>query len=167
MKAPRRSMSSKFWRIFRYAKIRTVRVAGSPHAVAAGLTAGFVVAWTPFPGVHLLMGLALAWLVRGSLVAAAIGTTFSNPLTIPFILPLTWEVGHVILGRDASGPAPITEVLRSLESFHVLELWKPVLQPMLLGSLPLMIVTGPCCYLIAFLAVRRYRAARRERLALR
>lgn len=148
-------------------RVKAVRLTGSPHSVALGFAIGLMSAWTPFFGFHIAMALAAAFLLRGSLVAATLGTAFSNPLTIPFILPITWQVGHQMLGRTPDSDATAAALVRQLEGLHVAELWHPLFEPLTFGALPPAIVTGLCCYVATFVGIRRYRAARKMRLAAR
>ncbi|MFN9910209.1 MAG: DUF2062 domain-containing protein [bacterium] len=59
----------------------------------------------PFFGLQILLGVALANLVRGSQILAAAGTWISNPLTS---LPLYWfnyQVGSWLLGPGPGFPS--------------------------------------------------------------
>jgi uncharacterized protein len=154
-------------RTLRYVRARALRMGGSPHAVAAGLSIGLMSAWTPFFGFHIAIALGLAFLLRASLIAATLGTAFSNPLTIPFILPITWQIGHQMLGREPSAATSTADLLHLLEGFHVRELWRPVFEPLAIGALPPAILTGLCCYIATFVGIRRYRAARRANFTAR
>ncbi|WP_185969810.1 DUF2062 domain-containing protein [Rhizobium straminoryzae] len=154
-------------RSLRYMRARAVRLTGSPHAVAIGFAVGVMSAWTPFFGFHIAIALAAAFLLRGSLVAATLGTAFSNPLTIPLILPLTWQIGHRMLDRAPDSGATAAALVRQLEGLHVTELWHPLFEPLTLGALPPAIVSGLCCYLATFVGIRKYRAARAVRFAAR
>src|SRR5689334_20494876 len=80
---------------------RVLRLSGSPHAVAAGVAAGLISAFSPFIGFHLIIAFVLAYLFRGNMLAAGIATTVGNPLTIPFIWAMSYSVGNVVLGRPA------------------------------------------------------------------
>lgn len=99
-----------FWprtgfRSLRYMKLRLLRLSASPHSVAAGVAIGVGVAWTPFLGVHIIIAMALGFLLRVNLVAAALGTTFANPLTFPFIWASTWGWGtSSSVGRRRKAP---------------------------------------------------------------
>ena len=58
---------------------------GDPHYVAMGMAIGIFVACTPTIPFHTVIAIFLAFLFRGSKVAAAIGVWFSNPLTMPLL----------------------------------------------------------------------------------
>ena len=70
------------------------RLKGSPHELAVGLSSGIAVSFTPFLGLHALIALSIAWLFRGSMAAALIGTLFGNPWTFPFLWFLSFELGQ-------------------------------------------------------------------------
>jgi len=74
------------------------RQQGSPGYRARGLAAGVFTGCLPFFGLQILLGVALAGLMRGHPLLAAAGTWISNPLTT---LPLCWlnlPVGNLLLG---------------------------------------------------------------------
>ena len=58
---------------------RVARLPGSTHAVAAGFASGVAVSFTPFMGLHFIMGFVVAFITRGNLIASAIGTAIGNP----------------------------------------------------------------------------------------
>lgn len=154
-----------FRRVLGYYRLKVMRIGGSPHAVAAGLAVGVLSAWTPFLGFHLLFALPVAWLIGGSMVAAALGTAFANPLTCPIIWPLTWELGQVMLGGEATSRHIDLESL--LSHLDVSQLWRPILEPMLLGSLPLGLLCGLVFYGVTYLGIRSFRNRRLDRLTAR
>ncbi|MCR4282285.1 MAG: DUF2062 domain-containing protein [Bauldia sp.] len=148
----------------RYMKKRVLRLAGSPYAIAAGVGVGVFSAFTPFLGLHIVIAIILAFLIGGNVVAAALGTTFANPLTLPFIWASTYKVGRVIIGGPHF-PGP-DDVPANLAEKSVHAIW-PVIKPMMVGSIPLGIVAGLIFYVIVFLATRAFQTVRRERLATR
>ncbi|MGC6482360.1 MAG: DUF2062 domain-containing protein [Synechococcus sp.] len=86
---------------------RIWRMEGSPGQRARGLAAGIFCGCFPFFGLQTLLGTALAHVVRGNHLLAAIGTWISNPLTY---VPLYWfnyHVGHALL-QGALEPADLT-----------------------------------------------------------
>ena len=85
-------------RASRYLAKRAVRIAASPHAVAAGLAMGALSSFTPFLGFHFLLAFGLTALLGGNMLAAALGTAIGNPLTFPLI----WAISPTAIGRCAS-----------------------------------------------------------------
>ena len=148
----------------RYYKERVVRLAGEPHVIALGVAVGAGVSFTPFLGFHILLGLAMAYVVGGNLVATALGTAIGNPLTFPFIWASTYRLGRMILGTPhVRGEENIAQSMAA-RSFEAI--W-PILKPMVVGSVPLGIVGGAVTYVVAYNAVRAYRAVRSDRIAAR
>jgi len=139
---------------------RTARLAGSPHAIAIGAAAGAAVSCTPFLGLHFVLAVVVAWSLRGSLVASAIGTFVGNPLTFPLMWGASYEIGQLMLGDRAERPQGVAPDLLA-KPWE--QLW-PVLEPMALGSLPLGLMIGCAAYVIVYRMVAAYQSARRERL---
>ena len=57
-----------------YLRHRIARLRASPHAIASGFACGAAISFTPFVGTHVVVSAALAWLIRGNILASAIGT---------------------------------------------------------------------------------------------
>lgn len=156
---PRRS----YGRSFRYFKHRILRLEGSPHAIAAGVAAGAFASCTPLVGFHFLLSFMLAWVIGGSMIAAALGTAVGNPLTFPLIWLSSFQLGEVILGVSPTAVSPTQLEL----SFSMLwnsfgTLW-PTLKPMLLGGAIIGGIIGAFLYFSVRYAVlmrRTYHAAR-------
>ena len=120
---PRRSFS----RSIRYIAKRVLRLTATPHAIAAGVAAGIFASWTPFIGFHFMMAFVIAYLVAGNMVAAAIGTSFGNPVTFPFIWTSCYELGKFILGQETGGDRHIN-LVRLFRHLEIADLWQPVLE---------------------------------------
>ncbi|MFO1107354.1 MAG: DUF2062 domain-containing protein [Amaricoccus sp.] len=82
---------------------RVRRLPDTPHKIAIGFAAGVFVSFTPLFGLHIVLGAALAWLVRGNIVASLIGTLAGNPVTTPFIAAISLALGRRILGHGVTG----------------------------------------------------------------
>jgi uncharacterized protein (DUF2062 family) len=154
-----------FSRPFHYYRMRILRLSASPHAVAAGIASGMIAAWTPFLGFHIVLSVVLAWIVAGDVIAAALATAFANPLTFPFIWAATWKIGTWMLGGDLAAGHHHLDLHHLLGSVGWTDLWRPVIEPMLIGAIPPALVSGLFAYGLTFLLVRRYRDRRRLRLA--
>ncbi|MBF96513.1 MAG: hypothetical protein CFH34_01128 [Alphaproteobacteria bacterium MarineAlpha9_Bin4] len=86
-----------FNRTKKYFLLNLKRMKGSSHDIAIGLASGIAVSFTPFLGLHALLGITLAWILRGSMAAALVGTLFGNPWTFPFIWYLSYEIGKLLI----------------------------------------------------------------------
>ncbi|WP_275789985.1 DUF2062 domain-containing protein [Pararhizobium gei] len=142
--------------------MRVMRLSASPHAIATGVAAGAASSATPFIGFHIVIALALAYLLSGNLVAAGIATALANPLTIPLILTAIYEVGTAILGVHDSAGLSGDKILGMLRHLELAELWQPLLKPMLIGALPVSLASAVIFYIAAFWAARLFQSRRRS-----
>ncbi|MBP1850835.1 DUF2062 domain-containing protein [Rhizobium halophytocola] len=155
-----------FIRPFQYFRMRILRLTASPHSIAAGVAAGVMASWTPFMGFHFILSFAIAFVLAGNMVAAALGTAFGNPLTFPFIWTATWQIGKRMLGEPPHAGRHIN--LRQLfEHADLSQIWNPVLKPMVIGAIPPALITGATVYIVLYFVVRGYQARRRVKLAAR
>lgn len=88
-------------RSVQYVIHRMRRLPDQPHRIARGVFAGTFVNFPPVFGFQLLSAAALAWLLRGNIIAALLATFISNPLTTPFLATLCVKLGHWMLGIEA------------------------------------------------------------------
>jgi uncharacterized protein (DUF2062 family) len=133
---------------------------GTPHGVAAGLAAGVAVSLTPFLGLHLLLTLGLAYLTRGDLLAAVLGTLVGNPWTLPLILATDYRLGCLILGLPPQG----LHLPGELGPDTLLGEVGRLLWPMAVGSMPLAAAAWAVIYVAAVRAVVVGRERRLRRL---
>lgn len=143
----------------RYLLMRIQRMPGTPHSIAAGFAAGAAVSFTPFLGAHFVMAFALAWLTRGNMLAAALGTLFGNPWTFPLIFAATYELGCFLLGMEPHG----LRHLAHLDLQMLLERVRHLLWPMIVGSVPLGLLAWLATYLVFIRIVAGLQERRRRR----
>jgi uncharacterized protein (DUF2062 family) len=105
---------------------RMRRLPDQPHRIARGVFAGTFVNFPPLYGVQMLSAAALAWLLRGNIIAALLATFLSNPLTTPFIATLSVTLGHWMLGIEA--PMTFTTVYVAFTDAGA-QLWHNLLAP--------------------------------------
>jgi len=132
-------------RMIRYLKLRTIRLPGTTHSIAAGLAAGCAISWTPTWGTHCFQAPALAFALRGNLLASFIGTAFCNPWTLPFLIWTSYEAGKAILlflGQPADG----------------------MVLPALIGGYACGAAAFPLFYAVFYRAVAAARAVRRKKI---
>ena len=168
-------------RSVKYVAYRLRRLKGSANSIAVGVAWGIAVSFTPFYFLHIGIAIVGSWFMGGSLLAAAIGTLFLNPLTFPFISLLTYSIGSYFLDLSASfegmGDVSIDHIFdnfsASFEGMEVvsigyifdtfLEILMPFLLPMAVGG----ILVGIASWILVFLSVRllvsRYRELRIEK----
>ena len=114
--------STGFSRAFKYLAHRLGRLSATPYQISAGFACGAAVSFTPFIGLHFILSSICAYLIRGSIIASAIGTVVGNPLTFPFIWALTYETGAILLGvKNDSNVAHIFS--KTLSVFGQMNQW--------------------------------------------
>lgn len=162
---------------------RVRRLPDTPHRIALGFAFGTFVSFTPFFGLHVLLGAGLAWLFRGNIVASLIGTLVGNPVTTPIIAAVSLGLGHRILGHGVTG----RDFGRIAEAFSqaATGIWQSALSllgigtaqwgklslflydmvwPYFVGGLLPGIVTSIVCYYLVRPLVGAYQARRRTRM---
>ena len=83
-----------------YVAHRLRRLPDQPHRIARGVAAGIMVNFTPLFGFHFLSAAAVAWIIRGNVLAALLATFVGNPVTLPFIALMSVKLGREILGQE-------------------------------------------------------------------
>lgn len=92
-----------FRRGWEYLAHRVRRLPDTPHRIALGFACGVYVSFTPFFGLHFFLAAAIAWALRGNILASLIGTAVGNPVTFPAIAALAMGLGRRILGYGVTG----------------------------------------------------------------
>jgi uncharacterized protein len=115
---------------------------GDPHYVALGMAIGVFISVTPTIPFHTVIALALAFILRGSKAAAAIGVWFSNPVTIPLFYKGSYDVGVSILGNSAPFSTEYESIL------ELLKLGADVTIAMITGGVILGILPAIAAYFI-------------------
>jgi len=138
---------------------RILRLSATPYAISMGAACGAFASCTPFIGLHFVLGAAIAFLLRGNLIASAVGTSVGNPLTFPFIWAGTFKLGHAIVGSTGHVMPEFHEQFYQ-KSFD--QLW-PLIKPMTAGAVPIGLVIGTAMYIIVYQSVSVYQARRRIR----
>lgn len=154
-----------WWRGAKYVGKRVVRLAGSPHSVAIGVSAGVFASFTPFIGLHFLLAFGLAWIFAGNMFAAALGTAIGNPLTFPIIWTSTYNVGSRFLYPESLLPISEFNLVAMLKHLDFAQLWDPFLKAMTIGALPIGGAFALLFYGLTYLSVRSFQTYRRQRLA--
>ena len=170
-----------FRRLFSYLFQRIIRLPGTPASISIGFASGVAASFTPFLGFHFIIGGALAMLLRGNVLASAIGTFFGNPWTFILIWLADYEIGVGVI--HALGYGTDLRVL-SIDELgvimgHVLQFmsfsgavtwenlavdFEQVFMPMLIGGIVLGLIAWVVSFLVTFWAVKGWRAHRAKRM---
>ena len=149
-----------WWRASKYVVYRVRRLPGAPAAIALGFACGAFVSFTPLFGLHYLLAIALAWALRGSIIASFLGANLG--WFYPFILVWTYQLGNWIIGASGARTLPPHAGLR-----YVLRHPWDVFLPTMLGSLPIALAVAAAAFAFAYWVVVAYRNFRRHRRLVR
>ena len=133
-------------------------IKASSYAISAGFACGAMVSFTPFVGFHTLLAVITAFLCRGNLVAAVIGTAVGNPWTFPFIWSATLFTGRDILKTTQTAHVDFLSLFGNLwiavKSFDfqlfARDIW-PILHPMMIGCIPYCVIV----WIVSFYSVKK------------
>lgn len=139
----------------------------TPHSIALGTAIGLFVAWTPTVGIHMILVVAVALLMRANKVAGLIAVYISNPLTYVPMYWIEYKLGAVVVDKHVT-----YEYVREALRYHGLAEWLEAFLklcvydlavPMWLGGIVLALAHAIPGYYVTRWAVLRYR--RRTRVA--
>lgn len=147
-------------RTARYAAHRLSRLPATPYRIAAGFACGAAISFTPLIGMHFFGGALLALLLRGNVLASALGTAIGNPWTFPFIWAWTFAFGRWLIGHARE----IETLPQHISMRYIFDHPWDVFLPMLVGSIPTAIVVWFAAFLPLQRLVSGYQRARRLRL---
>lgn len=164
-----------------YVVHRLRRLPDAPHRIARGIFAGTMVSFLPLFGFHFLSAAAVAFVIRGNIVAALLGTFVGNPFTFPFMAAASLEIGHWMLGTEA--PVHLSGLMRAF-SLATGQLWtnflaifgegtaqwdylsrfyRNVWLPYMLGGVPAGIIGGTVLYYVSLPIIGAYQKLRSKK----
>ncbi|MFI3241686.1 MAG: DUF2062 domain-containing protein [Alphaproteobacteria bacterium] len=138
----------------KYIMLRLSRLKGTSHEVAIGFACGVAISFTPFVGLHLVLGAVFAFLFGANILASAIGTLVGNPWTFPFIWVSILKTGQWFLGISSNEEykgfvSLFANAMKALMAFDfktfASDVW-PIFYPMMVGSLPYCVVSFAVSY---------------------
>jgi len=137
--------------------VRIKELHGDPRYIAMGMAIGVFVGVTPTIPFHTIIAIALAFIIRGSKPAAAIGVWFANPLTIPFFYIGSFKLGTLILNK----PIPFDVKFESITA--LLTLGIDVTIAMIVGGAILGILPAIVAYILTYRIMTTVREKARVR----
>ena len=135
---------------------RFKKLQGDPHYVAMGMAIGIFVSITPTIPFHTVIAITLAFALRGSKPAAAIGVWFCNPVTAPFFYLGSYNAGMFILGKSAPFDVKYESVL------ELMKLGMDVTIAMITGGVILGILPGIAAFFITRKIFTKIRSRRKS-----
>lgn len=161
---------------------RLRRLPDTPHRICIGIAAGAFVSFLPIYGLHFLAAAILAWVLRGNILAALLGTFYGNPITFPIMAVTALELGNWLLGEPGSmsfsavmgaigrASSELSHNLMSLftgETVHwgrLQTFWWRVFLPFLIGGTLIGAPSAVVIYFVHMPLVGAYQRRRQKRL---
>lgn len=135
-----------------------IQIEAPPQETARAFALGVFLGFSPFLGLHMVLGLALALIFRLNKLAVFIGLYVNNPwLVVPFYAFATW-FGIQLTGLPEGVQFPNVGLMELFEKEFWMWLasqWK-LLIPAFVGSSVLSIVLGALAYPAALSVLRRF-----------
>ena len=129
--------------------LRFIKKGLSPHEIALGLAVGVFVAFIPAFGTHTVIAIFLAYILRINTLIVLLGTQISNPLSFPFQIFISAELGNLILN------GALLDIKFSKEINYISHyLW-----PIIAGSL----ILGISLSVLSYLSIKAFLKRRRAR----
>tara|TARA_R110002096_G_scaffold14582_2_gene50610 strand:+ start:26765 stop:27457 length:693 start_codon:yes stop_codon:yes gene_type:complete len=170
-------------RVINYTGYRLKRLPDSPHRISLGFACGAFASFSPLFGLHFFLAAFLAYVLRGNVLSALIGTFFGNPITFPFIGVISYRTGLFLMGMGPEETAwhkirnGIGEMFGSVWSGvknlfgygpttwnGFVDFFHSVFVPYLIGGLIPGFITAIVIYFVTKPLVRAYQARRKGRL---
>jgi len=170
-----------FRRLFAYLFQRVVRLPGTSASIAIGVASGVAASFLPFVGLHFLIAALLAILLRGNVLASAIGTFFGNPWTFLFIWVSDYRLGVWLLQQSGYGDQYVAFNLQQLADVMTIFVhfftfsgdvdwqqvagpFEQVFLPMTIGGTVLATLSWPVAFVLCYYSLVGWRSHRSRRL---
>jgi len=137
---------------FKFKKIlvKLIQQHNSPHEIALGAGIGAFISVLPVYGLHTVLVILAAIIVRpANKIAIFLGTNLSLPPTLPFITWAGYEIGRFILKKNL--PPLDWNFFKNLTFQKITSFY----QPLFLGSLILGVVCAIVVYGLTFFVVKK------------
>ncbi len=149
-------LSQPAWkRQLRYFYLRFIRLQGSPEYLARGMASGVFSGSFPLFGLQIIIGVALATIIRGNRIMAAAATWVSNPFTYLPIFAFNYQVGQWLLGGEPTQGFTNLDTLRGW-----MDMGTDVSIKLMLGSTVVGTVAAIASYYLGLPIIRRLRERR-------
>jgi uncharacterized protein (DUF2062 family) len=132
----------KYFSKFKEDIIRFNRQGVSGGEIAFGIALGTFIGFIPMIGVHTVLAIGLAYILRLNPLMLLLGTQISNPFSFPFLLYISVEAGNVILHRKLLGISFSREI--NYVDYYII--------PLIIGS----IVIGTIVSGVSYLLVKKF-----------
>jgi hypothetical protein len=142
--------------------VKLLELEDPPEKVARGIAVGTFVSITPTAGVQTIIAIALATVMKGNRLAAALFTWVSNYITAIPICWVNYTLGAILMGKPLLSWRGIKELVHLKSTGLVAEfcelvgnIWH-IFIPMLIGSIIFGIALAVLAYFISLPLLRKH-----------
>ena len=144
-------------RRIKYYLVRLFRIKSGSHQIALGVVIGLTPCWLPTFGIGPMLSVALAKLVKASVVSAFISAALGSFLW-PLLFFLNYKMGSILMFNDAPLDRPNnTEDVTYIEPIEQVNSWKDVGIEFSIGALFNIVFFGIVGYIVLYYLFNRYR----------
>lgn len=131
-----------------------------PEVVAASFAIGVAISFTPLIGLHWIIALLLALILKLNKVDVLLGTLVVNPLTLPAVAAAAIPIGRLLLKarHEAIAHLPWREMFRRSFWTNAGPAMKAIGLQMAIGMFFLAVIVGALTYVILVNLIRHHRA---------
>jgi len=131
-----------------------------PETVAASFAIGVAISFTPLLGLHWIIALLLAVILKLNKVDVLLGTLVVNPITLPPVAAVAIPIGRLLLRarREAVAHLPWHEMFRRSFWTAAGPTMKAIGVQMAVGMFFLSVIAGALTYVVLVNLIRRHRA---------
>ncbi len=126
----------------------------SPEKIAAAFAVGVFIGMSPLLGIHTVLGIAVAWILKLNRLVTLVGVFVTNPWTIVPIYTFGTWLGIKMLRTELIIPAIDWS---NLTLKVLLSDFKPFIAPFFVGSTALGLVSAVLSYFLIYQTVKRNR----------
>ncbi len=119
----------------------------APSEIAFAIALGNFVGILPLVGLHTLVAIGLAHLLRLNIMIVFLGTQISNPISFPFILFISAQIGSLLLSGS----------LLNIQFTTDLAILKTYIMPTIIGGVILGLAVSSVSYVLTLKIARRFR----------
>lgn len=123
-----------------------------PGHISMGFAVGVFISFTPLFGLHSILAIVAAFLLRINKVTCLTGSWVNTPLTVVPVLMASYQLGESILGHQ-----PEKIILKDLNWSYGLELLESHGAPILIGSSIIGFVAALVSYAVLYYLIVRFR----------
>lgn len=134
-------------------RLRTILTLDShPGHISAGFAVGVFISFSPFFGLHTILAIVAAFLLRVNKITCITGTWVNTPITMIPVFVASYQIGEFILGRT-----PQKLVIESLSLEFCITLLKTHGLPILIGTSLIGFASALVSYALLYWIIVRFR----------